>query len=526
MSYNTVQFVLFFIAFVLVYLSMPTVKLRQAVILIGNLIFYRYTGGLNALLFLLIASVSSYLSAIAITKIYGDYPVESEGLSLKESQALFNKYKNKASKYLYLSLAISLGILLYTKVGRLLGWTRVSAVMDVIPFQGYLVPLGISYYTLSMVGYVLDVFWNKCQAERNYLKFLMCSTFFPVMVQGPIIRYPKLLNQFEELSGFDYKRVTYGIQLMLWGFIKKSVIADRLAAYPQTIFSDINSYAGVEVVLGVIFNVIVLYADFSGCMDIVIGASKIMGITLDNNFRRPFFSKSPAEFWRRWHITLGLWFKDYVYMPISTNHDFIKIAGKLRKYAGSNAQRIFSTGIPLLIVWILTGLWHGTGADYIMWGIYWGCLIIIETILSKQLHAIEEYAKKRKLIGSYNFVRMLLVFIMFSIGRMFTALGSGTAGGVKIIMYRILLENRIWTLFDGSLYTHGVDQKNFYICLTGILAMWAVGILQEKYTLREQIANQLLPIRWAIYYMAIAIILVFGIYGSVYDASSFVYGGF
>ena len=523
MTYNSLFFVLFFTVLLIVYLIMPVRILKQIVILIGNFYFYKYAGGLNCMSVLIASTILIYGCSLWMERIYAGFEREAEGLSRKEQVPLLNSYKKKTKRVLFLGVFILLGVLIYVKVGKLLHFEEVARIRE-LSFKKIMIPLGLSYYTFSSIGYLADVYWRKAKPEHNFLTLLTCTTFFPTIVQGPIGRYDRLVQQFRELPKFSYERVCHGLQRMWWGFFKKSVIADRITPVTTAMFADVFSYAGVEMVLAVIGNVVAIYMDFSGCMDIVIGAAEALGVTLDENFRQPFFARSAAEFWRRWHITLGTWFKDYVYMPIAMNPRFMKMTGNARKRFGARFGKVFSAAIPLMIVWILTGLWHGTGKDYLLWGFYWGVLIIIETAFDKELKAIPKKLHMRTETFGYALLQMIRTFIFFAIGRMITAVGVGRS--VFLIFGQIFREKRLYTLFDGSLYAHGLDEKNFHVVLIGLAVVWLVDILSARFDVRKKIDEQPLVFRWVLYLALVMSVVIFGIYGKAYDAKAFVYGGF
>ncbi len=525
MAYHSLQFILFFALFLILYLLMPRVRLRQIVILIGNVVFYKLSSGFNMLAVLVGTSLVIYVAGRIMEHIYAGYEAEKEGLAPKEAATLFAGYKKRAKKFLLLAFLVILGILFYVKIGKLLGFKEVGKISLLLKKPGrVLIPLGLSYYTFSGIGYLLDIYWKKAKCEHDYFKLLVCMTYFPHIVQGPIGRYDKLMKQFGELPGFSYERVCFGLQRMLWGLFKKMVVADRLSLFTGAVFAAPTRFAGFEIFLAALLCTVELYADFSGCMDIVIGAAQTMGITLDENFRQPFFSKSAAEFWRRWHITLGAWFKDYVYMPIAMSPRFMKKAVGIRKKYGNRAGQVFSSAIPLAVVWLLTGLWHGTGADYVVWGCYWGLLITLGTILAPDF---KKWAGKLHIsTESFGFqlFRMARTLALFSIGRMLTVTGS--LKGFANLFSGLFKEHRLWTLFDGSLYRHGLDYKNFCVALVGILLIWASDMLGGHMQIRETLAKQPLPLRWLIYYGGIVLVLIFGMYGAAFEASNFVYGGF
>lgn len=527
LAYNTLQFLLFIAVFFAIYFIVPGTRLKQAVILLGNFIFYRYAGGMNALCFVVLASLTAYIAGRLMEKTYAEFSLKSDALDYKAKAELLAGYKKTTVKFVIAGMIVIIGIMVYTKVGRMSGWENVSTIRQIVPLRNYLAPLGVSYYSLSLTGYMLDVYWRKAQAEHDYLKLLLCTTFFPTIIQGPIMKYSSMMKQFEELPGFDFRRVSFGMQLILYGYIKKIVLADRLAIFHGNIFSDIGSYEGMTVVIAVIFNVLTLYLDFSGCMDIVTGLAQMMGISVEKNFNHPFFSKTPAEFWRRWHITLGAWFKDYVYMPIAVNPGFISMVAKVKKASGSDLSRVFSTGVPLITVWTLTGLWHGTGINYLLWGWYWGILIIFEVTFSKQLKEKEKAEAAKGRLPMYDLFRRSLTFAAFAVGRMFTALGMGVHNAVPVIIGRIFYGTDFKSLIDGSLFTHGLSQREFGLCIAGIFFVWIIDLLQERgLSIRQRLSEQHIIVRWTFYLGALMIVLIFGMYGEGFNASGYAYGGF
>lgn len=522
MAYHSISFLGIFLPLLLAaYFLMPGVKSRQIIIFSGNIIFY-YHSGLSGLFVILFTSVVVYVSSRMIDRIYTHFDREKGNLSPKEQAALFSRFKRKSKKVLLCALMFIVGILAYIKIGKYFQWEETG--LRHFSFGKILVPLGISYYTFSSAGYLLDVYWRKAKCEHNYFKLVLCMTFFPYITEGPICKYQNILKQLDNLPGFQYENFCYGLQLLLWGLFKKLVVADRLALYVNSVLSDLSGFAGTEVFLAVIFGAIQLYADFSGCMDIVCGIAQTMGITLEDNFNHPFFSKNAAEFWRRWHITLGAWFRDYIYLPIAVSPRFLHLTSVVRKKYGNTVGQAFSTGVPLITVWVLTGIWHGSGKSYLAWGIYWGGILILSNLLTPQ---IERICRKCKIpIESFGLqiFRIFRTFVLFCIGR--TIVMAGSLHGCLRLWSAMLKSAKLWVLFDGSLYTHGLDQKNFHAAVWGILLMLCMDFLQERIHIRETLAKQPLIFRWLVYYGSFVLVLIFGMYGPSYDAGSFLYAGF
>ena len=399
-----------------------------------------------------------------------------------------------------------------------------EAVIESVFFT-WIIPIGISYYTLSLIGYLADVYWKKEHAEKNFFKLLLFTLYFPKILEGPISKHRILGSQLIEGHKFDYNRFCFGLQRIIWGFFKKLVIADHLSVFVSIVFNNSQFYTGSEFLVAAVFGAVQLYCDFSGCMDIALGVSECFGITLEENFCRPFASRSAAEFWRRWHISLGAWFKDYVYMPIVVSSRMIRISGWMRKNLGKSGKRVgkaFLTVVPLICVWMLTGLWHGTGKNYMIWGAYWGLLIMLSNIFDPEIRKFIKWLKIDTDSGGFMLFQKSRTFVLFVISRIITI--PSTLAVSWYIFTSIFTNFGPWKLVDGSLYNLGIDRSQFIVTMLAIALVGFVGSKQEKgIRIREWIAARPLPIRWAIYYAAIVAVLIFGAYGPGYDASAFVY---
>ncbi len=525
MNYTSFVFMGCLAVFFVIYFLLRPQILKRIWILIASLVFYVWAGDRGSLVIILATALIVYLVSRRMETIYSGYEAETKDMTAKERMAVLPAYKKRTKWYLWLALALILIVWIYVKVGRFLDWGVVGTFQNFSLFRSVIVPLGISYYSLSAIGYLLDVYWQKTKPEHNFLTLFTVMTYFPHIVEGPISKYSKIIGQMNNLPKFEYNRVCYGLQLMLWGYIKKMVIADRLAIYTGAVFGDPNAFAGMEVLIAVIFSVFQLYADFSGCMDIVCGISQVIGINLEQNFRQPLFAKSAAEFWRRWHITLGAWMREYIYMPISTNPRFIKWIGGMKKSGRKQLSNFLKNLIPSLAVWLLTGLWHGTGMDYIVWGLYWCALIVLSTVLKPYTDQLNERMHINTEGGLWHFWQGFRTSIFFGVSRMFTVVGG--LAGCGLLWQRLFTAARLWVLFDGSLFTHGLDQQDFTVAIVGIILILVVDVCHERgMKIRESIAKLPLPLRWIIYYGAIFAILILGVYGSGYDAASFIYGNF
>ncbi|MBO7710691.1 MAG: MBOAT family protein [Lachnospiraceae bacterium] len=525
MNFVSYEFIAFVCIVAALYFIFP-MKIRYLVLLLASLFFY-WTAGWQKLIFLGAAALVTYLCGLAIQALRNPAPVQAgdAGSGRPESGREPGRDRKEAALAVFLmGLMILLAMLIYAKAGERL----VAALADVLRGKGLsltvLVPLGISYYTLAAIGYLADVYWKKDTAEKNPLKLILYLCYFPQILQGPIPKHRNLGVQLGEGHRFDYDRVCFGLQRAVWGFFKKLVIADRLAIMVNQVFENYLEYSGFIFLFALAGAVFQLYADFSGCVDIALGISEVFGITLEENFRRPFYSTSSAEFWRRWHISLGSWFRDYVYMPVSVSPAVISVGRLVKKLFGRTAARNVMTTIPLLAVWILTGLWHGTGWDYLVWGLYWGMIIILSTWLAPVYRKIERKLGLDTGGDWWRILQRVRTFAIYMVGRLLTLPGNLLTS--RWIGRKIFTWNP-WVVFDGTLFSLGWDHKDAWVAIIALCVLWRVSNLQEKgIRIRETVAKWPLPVRWAFYYGAVFAVLIFGIYGSGVSTSMFVYMNF
>lgn len=504
-SFISIHFLIFIGVTVFLYFLFPS-KQRWLVLLGSSLYFYYYAG-IESLIFIILAANIAFITALDIESIY---------LTDKPEK------KKKAKFHLILGISAVLIMLLYAKIGTSL----VDALNNIFSLKSVgfyeIIPIGISYYSFSIIGYMTDVYWKREKTEHNFFKFLLYMIYFPHIIQGPIPRYKRLAPQLIEGHSFNYKNICYGMQRIIWGYFKKMVIADRFALLTTEVFENYTHYEGLIFIVAAICAAIELYCDFSGCMDIVLGVSEMMSIYLDENFQRPFFAKSASEFWHRWHITLGTWFRDYVYMPLVSSPSLAKLCQHAKKTFGRRFAKSLMSIIPLSAVWLLTGAWHGTGANYVVWGCYWGSIIIISTVFTPEFKKAQKKLHINTSSKYYHIFQMIRTSLLYIGSRLLTAPPDLETS--SIIIQKIFSKFNIWILFDESLYDIGLDRKDFWVGIIAVLLLWKVSHTQEKgIKIRDKIASYPLVIRWCIFYIGILSILIFGIYGSNQSGNSFIY---
>ena len=319
-------------------------------------------------------------------------------------------------------------------------------------------------------------------------------------------------------------RIRDGLLLMMWGLFQKLVIADRISPFVSEVYRTYELHSGMLLFTATVLFSIQIYADFSGCMDIVGGVSELFGIHLEKNFNHPYFSKTIPEFWRRWHITMGAFFKDYVFYPVSVSKASLNLNKNARKAFGANVGRIISSCFPVLIVWVLTGLWHGSAWTFIFWGLFHGILVMLSTVFTDPLKNVSEKIHLKTDSWWWKLIQMLRTFLLCTFSRIFfQSPNIQTAFGVFKRIFTSVGANEVFSM---QLFEHGIDQPNFICFAVAVLILLIASCLQERMNVREKITALPLPIRWLFYYLAFFVLIIFGVYGPGYDASSFLYEQF
>ncbi|WP_029320785.1 MBOAT family O-acyltransferase [Butyrivibrio sp. AE3004] len=372
----------------------------------------------------------------------------------------------------------------------------------------WITPLGISFYTLQLIAYLADVYTGKTEPEKNIAKYALFAGFFPQIIQGPIPRYKQLQPQLIDGNLFNEERFIKGFQQIIWGFFLKLVIADKAAVIVNTVFDNFPAYSGAYIWVASFLYSLQLYADFLACTTLARGVSGLFGIELINNFKRPYFSLSIKDFWRRWHISLSEWLRDYIYIPLGGNRH-----GKARKY------------INLVITFLLSGLWHGAGVKFLVWGAMHAFYQIIgEMTFNVRERAYEvcsitpESNKKRWIKQTGTFLLVNWAWIIFR--------ADSLNKGLKLILH-MFTDFNPWVLFNDRIFTLGLHWKEIVVLIISVFILIKVGQYQELgKSVGDKIYRQPLLIRWGIYIAAIVGIMLLGTYGFGFDAQDFIYGGF
>ncbi len=495
MLFNSLDFLIFFPIVLLVYFIIPK-RVKYIWLLIASYYFYMCWNAKYAIL-ILISTIITYVSGLLLENVKNKTIIESK--------------KNIQKKLIVaVSFLSNLGILFYFKyINFTLDVVKdILATVNVdlnIPVFDILLPVGISFYTFQALSYTMDVYRDEIYAEKNFFRYALFVSFFPQLVAGPIERSKNLLKQLAVPKQFDYDKAREGILLMLWGFFLKIVLADRIAIFVDTVYGDYLSYPGVYLMVATILFAIQIYCDFSGYSVIAMGAAKILGIELMENFDAPYLSTSVAEFWRKWHISLTSWFKDYLYIPLGGSRK-----GKFRKYLNK------------LIVFLVSGLWHGANLSYVVWGGINGIYQIIGEMTLPFREKIRQILRLNKDTISFKIAQGIITFALVDFTWIFFR-ASNIEESIDIIKSIVSTYNP-WILFDGSLYTCGLDNKNFGLMLIGVvILLFADYCKLKKIQIRQVILKQDYWFRILFFALSVLLILLFGKWGPTFDKANFIY---
>lgn len=495
MLFNSVDFLIFFPIVVLVYFLVPK-KISYLWLLFASYFFYMCWNAKYALL-ILFSTIITYISGLVLEKIKNLEIDEDRKIRYKKYVVAFSFIISLSSLFYYKYINFALGML-----AKLFACFHVQINMPVFDI---ILPVGISFYTFQALSYTMDVYRDEIYAEKNFFRYALFVSFFPQLVAGPIERSKNLIKQLAVPQKINFDNVREGLLLMLWGFFLKIVLADRIAIFVDTVYGDYITYPGYYLLLATVLFAVQIYCDFSGYSTIAMGAAKVLGIALMENFDAPYLSVSVADFWRKWHISLTSWFKDYLYIPLGGSRK-----GKLRKY------------INKMIVFLVSGLWHGARLSFIVWGGINGLYQVMGEILQPVRDKLVSVLHLNRESFGHKLAHAVGTFILVDFAWIFFR-ADGLEDAVKIIQ-SIISEKNPWILFDGSIYYCGLDIKNFWLMIVCIGILIAADFCKyNRIKIREKIIKQDYWFRWIFVVVVIAAILTFGIWGPNYNEANFIY---
>ena len=505
MQLTTFRFFIFALLTIVIYFSVPK-KGRWIVLLVSSMVFYGINGIGNCF-FILITAASTFFAArwIMSERLRLDNWIrDNSQLPRGEQKAYKRKNASKRKTILILTLILNFGLLVFFKYSNFL-ISQVNYFLEgtntlKINALSLVIPLGISFYTFTSMGYLIDTYWNKCRPQQNFFRLLLFTSFFAQILQGPISTYNQLGPQLYEGHDFNYINFKWGFQRFIWGLVKKLAISNVASEYITALFENHSSYSGLTVFLGILLYAVYIYADFSGYMDMVCGICQIMGIELAENFNRPYFSKSIAEYWRRGHITLGEWFKNYIYYIVGFSRPALFLSKKSIKVFGRTVAKNIPGTMALIVVWFATGLWHGASYGYIVWGLLNGAFIIASMWLKPAYTQMCNvfHIKQESLV--WKAFQVIRTFILVAFIKILPEAGSLKNG---LDLWKSVFANRFLPTGVRDLFAF-IDigkfpyrQELLYFCIMCVLTiiMFVFSMMQRKKPVRESFNRIPMPVR-------------------------------
>lgn len=497
MLFNSYQF-LVFLPIVCLFAFLLPPKAQRYWLLIASYYFYMCWNAQYALL-MLFSTLVTYLS----------------GLWVDRLRRLGRDPARRGQKLVvFFCLAINLGILVFFKYFDFLlsNVNHVLAALHVAPLTArfdVLLPVGISFYTFQALSYTLDVYRNDIPAERNFGRYALFVSFFPQLVAGPIERSRNLLLQVEKadtLCRWDSRRVIRGLQIMIVGFVFKMIVADRLAMFVDGVFSRYQEYGSVALISAAVAFAFQIYCDFNGYTLIAIGAAKVLGFSLMENFNAPYLATNIAQFWKRWHISLTSWFRDYLYIPL-----------------GGSRCSALRQSFNVMVVFLVSGLWHGASWHFVVWGGLNGLFQIVSKWLAPLKQRLYKRLRVNTAAPSFRAAQVLCTFVLVDITWVFFRSESLLAA----VDYLRCIFTRWdpWNLLNGSLANYGLSGWQIFIALAGLGFMALVDGLKHfrKTSLQDVLNRQNTVFRLGVYFTLTIALVLFGVYGPTYSALNFIY---
>ena len=475
MQFVSIEFLIFFPAVVLIWYLIPGKRhvLKKVWLLLASAYFYAFIH----------PWFLAVLAAVTVIAYFGGIFIENL------------KGQSFAAMTLSAGVILLLLILCVFKYGGM------------IDSRLLIVPVGLSFYTLEAIGYLTDVYRGEIPAEWDFLTFAGFLFFFPKIVSGPIGRAGKILPQLKADPDFDFERLTDGFMLMVWGYFLKMILADRFAVPVNTVYATPAAFEGSTVFFATICYSMQIYCDFAGYSAIALGAARILGISLTENFRQPYLSESVPQFWRNWHISLSSWLRDYVYIPLGGSRK-----GTARKY------------LNLMLVFLVSGLWHGTGLTFLVWGLLHGIYQIASYVTRPVRDCVLSVLSINRQTASHHLLNRVLTFLFVNFAWIFFRAESLEKA---LYILRRCFTLSLWSWFDGSLLLLGLNRVNLEVLSAGTVILFGVDYLTKKgFRIRDKFREQNGIFRFVFLLFAVSFIVIFGVWGPGYDAANFIYRQF
>lgn len=517
-----------FLALVVVLYYMVPGRFQWLLLLGVSYVFYAW-GGVFYLLYPVITTISTWFLAGTIGRMTAESKawIREHNPGREEKKEYNRRIKARQRRIMVSGLVLNFGILAVLKyfnffLENINAFLGIAGTGEEISPVNWILPLGISYYTFQSMGYLADVYYRKYEPEPSLARFALFVSFFPQMVAGPISRFDQIKESLYGEHKFTTENLKLGAERMLWGYFKKLVIADRLGPAVTAIISSPKDYDGIYVLVGMIGYTLWMYGDFAGGMDIVLGAARIFGIRLPENFDRPFSSKSLGEFWRRWHMTLMMWLREYIFFPVSTSR-FSKKASQLAgRILGKKAAGKVPVYVATMTVWFVAGIWHGASWNFILWGMANGVVLLISQELTgyyRKFHDACSFARTR----AYARFQVVRTFFLFAFLEMFEYYSFGT---VFVMLKSLITSSSVSQLWDGRFEALGLTGADLGVLAVGVALMVCGGILKSQGSVGKRFGDKPVLVQYGVIFGLFLLVTVTGVYGCGYEASQFIYNQF
>ena len=522
MSILSLEFLVLMAVLLAVHYTLP-VRFRWCGLLAGSLVFYA-AAGWQGMAYLGVVTLATWLAGLYM----GRSRAREKAASAEGDKAAAYRTKKRRSRLLALVVVLVISGMAVIKYADLL-YAGVNALYlaltenrEALPVWSLLAPLGLSYFTFQSVGYVVDCARGKAVPEKNPLKYLLFVSFFPQITQGPITTHKQLMPQLLSPARFDPALFVSGFQLALWGYFKKLVLADRLA--PATnLVAGWTEQPGWMFLLGVTLYAIRLYADFSGGMDVIRGAAKMLGIDMAENFRRPFFSTSVAEYWRRWHISLGAWFRNYLFYPLTTSRFGLALSKGGQRALGKKMGRMLPGVVATFLIFFLIGVWHIANWNAVIYGAYFGILLSGALLMEPLFKKLRTLLHIPANAWWWKAVGLVRTWILVLLAQYFAYTSTPQQAALQLAS-----TFRNWNFKDAAVRLGRLmDPLEWWIAFIALAIVFVIDLLCERgVDVNGKLAKGSFLIRWPVLIALILAVLVFGCYGSGFDASAFLYTQF
>ncbi len=495
MVFNSMDFLLFFPIVIIVYFVFP-VRIRYIWLLLSSYYFYMCWNP-KYIILILFSTIVTYVTGRVI-----------ELIKRSQNSDLIKRYLLNCC--IAISCMLNLAMLFYFKyLGfAIFSINRVISIVNLhisVTIPDVILPVGISFYTFQVLGYIVDVYRDEIKAEKNFLKYALFVSFFPQLVAGPIERSKNLLYQVNKPRRFEIESIRQGLLTMSYGLYMKVVVADQLSSIIDPIYNDWIERQGMELMIATILFAFQIYCDFEGYSQMAIGSAQILGFRINQNFRTPYLSTSIQDFWKRWHISLTSWFRDYLYIPLGGNRK-----GKLKKY------------INTIIIFLVSGLWHGASWHFVIWGGINGIYIVLQDLTKTLRSRLYTLLKIDTETFLWKCFKGFIVFILIDISWLFFR-AEGIMQSINILK-TIYYDFNLWYLFSDDFYNIFGSAKTFSIIIVSLLIVFIIDILHRRgIDLKRYILRQQIIYRWGIYFTIIIGIMFLGAYGSDYEQIQFIY---